>query len=432
MTPDLEEDWGSAPAGLPSPTIAVEVRPIGDVKPYPRNPRKISDKAVAKIAASINEYGWRQPIVVDGAGVVIVGHGRLLAARSLGLKEVPVHVAELTLAEAAAYRIADNRSGEEAAWDLGLLTLEIGALRGADFDLRPLGFDTSELARLNIDGYEGLTDPDAAPALPTDPLSKVGDVWLLGDHRLLCGDSTDKADVAACVGDHAPHLMVTDPPYGVNYEADWRTRVSRTKGFGGSPVGAKAVGRVDNDDQADWTATWSLFAGDVAYIWHASLHADEVFASIKSAGFALRAVIVWNKNRTIIGRGNYHWSHEPCAYAVRNGKNGHWQGARDQSTVWEITHRASETGHSTQKPAEAMRRPIANNSERGEAVYDPFVGSGTTIIAAEMLGRRCLAIEINPVYVDLAVKRWQAFTGQTATLEATGEPFGGSKVRADG
>jgi DNA modification methylase len=407
------------------------MRLIGAIKPYADNPRKIPEKAINKVAASISAYGWRQPIVVDNEGTIIVGHTRLLAAKTLGLKQVPVHVAEMTTDQANAYRIADNRVAEETSWNIDALAPLIGELKALDVDLRPLGFDARELEKLNIDGYEGLSDPDAVPALPEIPVTKTGDVWLLGDHRLLCGNSTAEADVAACVSDLAPHLMVTDPPYGVNYEADWRTRVSRTKGFGGSPVGAKAVGRVDNDDQADWTATWSLFAGDVAYIWHASLHADEVFASIKSAGFALRAVIVWNKNRTIIGRGNYHWSHEPCAYAVRNGKNGHWQGARDQSTVWEITHRASETGHSTQKPAEAMRRPIANNSERGEAVYDPFVGSGTTIIAAEMLGRRCLAIEINPAYVDVCVKRWQAFTGGTATLEATGEIFGGDKVRAD-
>ena len=245
-------------------------------------------------------------------------------------------------------------------------------------------------------------------------------------HRIICGDSTSADTVSVLLGDVKPHLMVTDPPYGVEYDANWRNERARTsEGMGNRALGAGAVGLVMNDGRADWREAWALFPGDVAYVWCASLHSHEVAESIVASGYDLRSQIIWDKTRLIIGRGHYHWQHEPCWYAVKQGATGHWSGDRKQTTVWSIPHQKSETGHSTQKPVECMKRPIENNSSPGQAVYEPFSGSGTTIIAGEMTGRHIYAIELNPAYVDVAIKRWQDFTGQAATLEGDGRAFAG-------
>ena len=236
----------------------------------------------------------------------------------------------------------------------------------------------------------------------------MGDVWLLGDHRLVCGDATDPSIVALALAGAVPHLMVTDPPYGVNYDPTWREKLGKA-GF--------AVGKVTNDHRADWRDAWALFPGDVAYVWHSALNGHEVRAGLEACRFQVRSHIIWDKGRLIISRGHYHWRHEPCWYAVRKGRTGHWAGDRKQTTIWLMPHRRSETGHGTQKPLLAMQRPMENNSRVGDAVYDPFVGSGTTIIAAEILGRRCHAIELDPVYVDVAVRRWEAHTGRQAKRE---------------
>lgn len=240
-----------------------------------------------------------------------------------------------------------------------------------------------------------------------EPITRPGDVWLLGDHRLVCGDATDPEAVAAALAGTTPHLMVTDPPYGVDYDPSWRVEVGK---------GALALGRVANDNQADWRQAWALFPGDVAYVWHGGKHAAIVSESLQACRFEIRSQIIWDKGRLIISRGHYHWRHEPAWYAVRKGRTGHWNGDRKQTTVWQIPHRRSETGHGTQKPIECMKRPIENNSALGDRVYDPFVGSGTTIIAAEISGRVCHAIELDPVYVDVAVRRWEAHTGRSARL----------------
>ena len=237
----------------------------------------------------------------------------------------------------------------------------------------------------------------------------------------MCGDSTDPGAVDAALNGVKPHLMVTDPPYGVEYDANWRNEAFRQDG---SPSDGRAIGKVANDDRADWREAWALFPGDVAYVWHAGNMAHVVAESLLASGLQIRSQIVWAKSQFVIGRGDYHPHHEPCWYAVRKGKTGHWAGDRKQSTLWQIPKPAkSETGHSTQKPVECMKRPIENNSSPGQAVYEPFSGSGTTLIAAEMTGRSCHAIELNPAYVDVAVKRWQAFTGKDATLEADGRSF---------
>ena len=219
-----------------------------------------------------------------------------------------------------------------------------------------------------------------------------------------------------------PHLMVTDPPYGVEYDADWRNKALRADG---TPIAGCAVGKVLNDDRADWREAWALFPGDVAYVWHAGSRSHVVADSLVACGFNLYSLIVWGKNTLIIGRGHYHPKHEPCWYAVRKGKTGHWQGDRKQTTLWSIDKpQKSETGHSTQKPIECMRIPIENNSRAGDAIYEPFSGSGTTIIAAEQTGRICYAMELSPNYVDVAVRRWQQYTGKRAVHAETGREFG--------
>lgn len=237
---------------------------------------------------------------------------------------------------------------------------------------------------------------------------------LKSKHRIMCGDSTSAEDVARLLDGAKPHLMVTDPPYGVEYDPNWRNEADRANG---KPYGARAVGLVSNDDKADWREAWALFPGDVAYVWHAGLFAPVVADSLAACDFHLRSQIIWSKSNFAIGRGDYHWHHEPCWYAVRKGRKGHWAGDRKQTTVWEIAKPAkSETGHGTQKPVDCMKRPIENNSKPGDAVYEPFSGSGTTIIAGEMTGRRVFAMELNPAYVDIAVKRWEQFVGGKAEL----------------
>jgi len=396
--------------------MKVELWDIERPKPYEGNPRKLPEKAIKKVAASIKEFGFRSPVVVDEQGIILAGHTRLEAAKSLGLKKVPVHVAEgLTEAQRRAYRIADNRVAQETDWLEDALKLELEALDELGFDLDLTGFDVPELNKL-MHSDEDVAKAEETPELPVNAVTVLGDVWLLGTHRILCGDSTVATDVDKVLAGVKPHLMVTDPPYGVEYDANWRNEALGE--------GKRAIGEVKNDGKADWTESWQLFPGNVAYIWHAGRHASEVQRSIEAAGFAIRCQVIWAKNNIAIGRGDYHWQHEPCWYAVREKKNGHWQGDRSQSTLWKIDKpQKSETGHSTQKPVECMRRPIENNSSPGQAVYEPFSGSGTTIMAAELTGRVCLAIELNPAYVDVAVERWQTFTGLSAIHEATGKTY---------
>lgn len=394
--------------------------PLGQIIPYARNPRR-NEKAIATVAASIAEFGWRQPIVVDEAMVVLAGHTRLAAAQQMGLETAPVHIAKgLSEAQARAFRIMDNRSGENAEWDNDLLGLELGDLQASDFDLDLTGFTDDELSNL----LNGLAEGDGAqegeddiPETPEDPVSRPGDLWVLGNHRLLCGDSTVATDVERVLDGVKPLLLVSDPPYGVEYDPSWRNQSGAAK--------TKRTGKVLNDDRADWREAWALFPGDVAYVWHGALHAGEVAESLEVSGFNIRSQIIWAKDRLVLSRGDYHWQHEPCLYAVKKTGKGHWAGDRKQTTLWQIANKDqdAETVHGTQKPVECMRRPILNNSSPGQAVYEPFMGSGTTLIAAETTGRVCYGIELNPAYVDVAVERWQQFTGEQAVLDSDGRSF---------
>jgi DNA modification methylase len=406
--------------------LQVTYRTVDQLIPYARNSRTHSDAQVAQIAASIKEFGFTNPILVDGEKGIIAGHGRVMAARKLGLADVPtIELAHLTDAQRRAYVIADNKLAENAGWDTDLLKIEVADLDAMEFDLDLLGFSPEALAGLLATATpEGNTDPNDTPDVPVDPVAVLGDVWVMGNHRLICGDSTDAHTVETLLGKVKPHLMVTDPPYGVEYDAGWRGKATNGDGSLLSTGKNRAKGKVENDNRADWREAWALFPGDVAYVWHASMFTPEVVSSLEESGFERRCFIIWSKSNFAVGRGHYHWQHEPCVYLVRKGKTGHWNGDRKQTSVWNIDKpKKSETGHSTQKPVECMKRPIENNSSPGQAVYEPFSGSGTTIIAGEMTGRSVYAIELNPAYVDVAVKRWQDFTGQVAVLESDGRTF---------
>lgn len=414
------------PKDAPWPAESVEMVALTDLVPYARNSRTHSPEQIEALAAAmLTRWGFTVPILRDEVGGIIAGHGRVMAAElnfkrgHLRFARVPAMTARgWSEEEKRAYVIWDNKSALLADWDESLLRVELSDLRGSGFDLALTGFSVSEVSTL-FAPPRGSPDLEETPAEPKVPVSRPGDLWVLGDHRLVCGDSTRADVVERVLGGRKPHLMVTDPPYGVDYDPNWRNVAERPDG---SKYGASAVGVVSNDTRADWREAWALFPGEVAYVWHGGLHGGTVEESLKASGFELRAQIIWRKSGLIIGRGHYHWQHEPCLYVVRKGGKGHWQGARDQSTVWDIDHRRSETGHGTQKPVEAMRRPIENNSEPGDFIYEPFSGSGTTIIAGQATGRKVLAVELEPTYVDVAVLRWMEFTGQEAFLD-TGEAW---------
>jgi DNA modification methylase len=415
--------------------IQIERWPVDRLIPSGVNPRTHSPEQVAQIAASIREFGFVNPILVGPDGGIIAGEGRLRAARTQGLREVPVIVLEhLSEVQRRALVIADNQLALNAGWDEQRLREQLAALQDEDFDLYLLGFDDQELARqLAEQEASGLADEDEVPDVPAAPVTRPGDLWLLGprkghpQHRVMCGDATASKDTTRLLaGPQPPVLMVTDPPYGVALEPEWREQV-------GLNPRTRQGGKIANDDRIDWSEAWALFPGAVAYVWHAGIHAAEVAWGLQACAFQIRSQIIWVKQHFAISRGAYHWRHEPCWYAVRRGQTGHWRGDRTQTTVWEVANLnpfggegAAEneaTGHGTQKPVEIMRRPILNHTRAGEACYDPFLGSGSTLIAAESTGRICYGMDIEAKYVDVAVLRWQRFTGQQAVLDGDGRTF---------
>jgi DNA modification methylase len=396
--------------------LDVEYWPLSRLIPYGRNARTHSDAQVAEIAGSIRAFGFANPILVGEKGDLIAGHGRLAAARQLGLNEVPVIVLRgLTEVQRRQLVLADNRIAMNAGWDMEMLKLELTDLAALSVDLSTMGFTEKELAKALTSNSPGLTDEDDVPEVAEAAISQTGDVWCLGNHRIACGNSTDPQIVTALLAGTSPLLMVTDPPYGVEYDPAWRHR----RGVNTSAKKAK----IANDERADWAAAWDLFPGQIAYVWHGALRSTIVAESLLKSGFAIRAQIIWAKQRLVMSQGDYHWQHEPCWYGVR--KKGNWTGDRKQTTLWSISTGGQdvETKHATQKPVECMRRPILNNSSPGQAVYEPFLGSGTTLIAAESCDRVCFAIELDPLFVDVAVRRWQRFTGKVATRLSDGVSF---------
>jgi DNA modification methylase len=402
--------------------LAIKQIAVSALIPYAKNSRTHDDAQVAQIAASIKEFGWTNPILIDGDKGIIAGHGRLMAARKLGMTEVPViELKDLTPTQKKAYIIADNRLALNAGWDDQMLTIELNELLEDKFSLDLLGFNADELnALLNpIEVTEGLTDEDEVPEPPLEPITKLGDVWILGNHRLMCGDSTSIDAVDKLMGGQSPNVMVTDPPYGINLDQSWRDKA----------LGSKALGKgnsnlVENDGRADWYDVWALFQGNVAYVWHASSYTDVVMESLRKANFEVKQQIIWNKSVMVMGRSDYHFKHEPCWYAIRKNKNHNWIGDRKQTTIWDAAppnhimggSKEDKTTHPTQKPAVLYEKAFLNHTNPGEYTYEPFGGSGTAIIVCEKLGRRSLTMELDPKYCDVIIKRWENFTGKKAVL----------------
>jgi len=401
--------------------IAIEVWPVVRLIPYSPNLRK-NDHAIEQMAASITQFGFKIPILARSTGEVVDGHLRLKAAEKLGIRAVPVILCdEWSDAQVKAFRLLVNRSVNWAEWDNELVALEIGELKALDFELSLTGFDPVEIDEFLFGGEK--EEPDSVvPELPQQATTRLGDLWICGEHRVLCGDATSAEAVGTLLGSVKPVLMVTDPPYGVDYDPNWRERA----GLGRQ----RQTGTVANDRQVDWSAAYGLFPGGVAYVWHAGVHAAEVAAGLESTGLRIRSQIIWAKQHFALSRGDYHWQHEPCWYAVREGHSANWCGDRTQSTLWQVANlnpfggsHEEATGHGTQKPVELMRRPILNNSLRGDIIYDPFLGSGTTLIAAHSTERICFGLDLDPRWVDVIVSRWQKFTGKTAVLASNGRAF---------
>lgn len=393
--------------------LEVRTVPIDSLEAASYNPRSISEAALAGLSESMRRFGVVQPVVWnERTGRIVGGHQRVRVLRAEGATEVQVVVVTLDETEERALNVALNNPAISGEFTDELQTI-LRDVQAADAEL----FDALMLDELVTSAKVG---PDSDADGPDDDADafgsifvELGDVWQLGKHRIACGDSTSPDVVGAVLQGDEPPLMVTDPPYGVQYDASWRAVPGA--------IEDRAVGPVLNDERADWREAWALFPGQVAYVWHADIYTATVHESLDACGLDARALIIWDKGRMVFGRGNYHHEHEPCWYMVRKGATARWRGGRKQTTVWRIPKpRKSETGHSTQKPIECMARPIRNHTTLGELVYEPFSGSGTTIIACEQEQRVCRAIELNPAYVELAIRRWESLTGEQAVRESDG------------
>ena len=415
---------GRAPSRQRERTIST----LADLCPDPLNSNRGTERGREALGGSLAQYGAGRSVLIDREGRVIAGNKTVERAKALkiplrvvrsdGRHLIAVQRDDLDLAtdpRARALAIADNRVSElDLDWDLDVLK----QLQTEGFDLSSF-WTAGELATLFGDKPAGQTDENAVVE-PGPTKIQLGDLFVLGKHRLLCGDATSAGDVTRALGGLDPILMTTDPPYGVSYDPAWRHRAM--------PSQRTAVGRVANDDQADWSRAFQHFPGDVAYVWHAGLKAGVVAASLDSSGFQVRSQIIWRKQHFALSRGHYHWGHEPAWYAVRKGAVNVWRGDRTQTTVWEIDNlnplggnRSGEnavTGHGTQKPVQLFVIPILNHTASGDVIYDPFCGSGTALIAAEKTGRTCIALDVDPVYVQVAVSRWETFTGRKARRES--------------
>ena len=396
----------------------IEIRSIDDITPYARNSRTHSDEQVAQIAASIREFGWTTPILIDEEGSVICGHGRLLAARKLGQAEVEVIVARgWSDAKKRAYVIADNKLALNAGWDMELLALELADLKEFDFDLGLTGFSDEELSKLLPDKTDGNTDQDEVPEVPADPITKPGDVWLMGKHRLLCGDSTSVDDMEKLTSGQLVDMWLTDPPYNVAYEGGTKDKLT-----------------IQNDNMGDEqfraflrdayvTADTVMKPGAVFYIWHADSEGYNFRGAARDAGWQVRQCLIWKKSSQVMGRQDFHWKHEPCLYGWKDGAAHLWANDRKQTTVLEFDKPSRNGEHPTMKPVAIFEYQLLNNTKGGDIVLDSFAGSGTTVIAAEKNGRVAHLMELDPRYCDVIIKRWQDFSGKSATLEGDGRTF---------
>lgn len=399
--------------------LSVNLRSVEALIPYARNSRTHSDAQIAQIAASITEFGWTNPILVDGENGIIAGHGRVLAARKLGFAEVPcLEIGNLTKAQKRAYVIADNKLAENAGWDKDLLALELGDLKAEGFDLDLLGFGIEDLGRLlEPDSKAGLTDEDDAPALGSNSISRTGDIWLCGNHRVMCGDSTKLSDVESLMDGYKADLVITDPPYNVAYEGKTKDAL-----------------KIQNDSMSNgefyqflYDVYAALFAvakdGAGIYVFHADSEGMNFRKAMLDAGWKLAQCCVWVKQALVMGRQDYHWQHEPVLYGWKPTGSHRWFSDRKQTTVWNFDRPQRNDVHPTMKPVALIEYPLCNSSRGGDVVLDLFGGSGSTLIACEKHSRSARLMEIDQKYCDVIVRRWQEFTGQQATLSGDGRAF---------
>ncbi|MFA7174480.1 MAG: site-specific DNA-methyltransferase [Kiritimatiellia bacterium] len=393
--------------------------PTDSLLPYIRNSRTHSDEQVAQIAASIKEFGFLNPIIIDGDNSIIAGHGRVMAAQKLGIKELPcIEASHLSDTQRRAYIIADNKLALNAGWDDDMLRIELEELGVAGFDLDLTGFSLDEIDELQIEEIEdGLTDEDSVPEVVDDPVSVLGDVWMLGKHRLMCGDSTSIESLEQLCKGQLVDMWLTDPPYNVAYEG--KTKDALT---------------IKNDSMADdqfrqflrdcYVAADSVMKpGAVFYIWHADSEGYNFRGAAQDAGWKVRQCLIWKKSSMVMGRQDYHWKHEPCLYGWKEGAGHLWAADRKQTTILEFDKPSRNGEHPTMKPVELFEYQMLNNTKGGDIIMDSFGGSGTTIIAAEKNGRVGYLMELDPKYCDVIIKRWQDYTGKEAVLEASGDKF---------
>lgn len=390
-----------------------------DLIPYARNARTHSDEQVVQIAASIHEFGWTNPVLVDEQRVIIAGHGRVLAARKLGLSTVPcIELSHLSEAQKRAYIIADNKLALNAGWDDELLKLELFALEEEGFDLALTGFDLDELADLMPEeGTEGLTDPDAAPEVQDEAITVLGDVWLLGKHRLMCGDSTSVDDIGKLCDGNLVDMWLTDPPYNVSYTGKTKDAL-KILNDNSTPDDFRQFLR-----DAYTAADNIMKPGAVFYIWHADSEGYNFRGAAQDSGWKVRQCLIWKKHAFVMSRQDYHWRHEPCLYGWKEGAGHLWAADRKQTTVLEFDRPSRSADHPTMKPVALFEYQMLNNTKGGDIILDSFGGSGTTMIAAEKNGRMAYLMELDAKYCDVIVRRWQNFTGLKVTREVDGRTF---------
>jgi DNA modification methylase len=411
-------------------SLHIEYRAVESLIPYAKNAKQHSDAQVAQIAASIREFGWGAPILIDGQNNVIAGHGRLLAARKLGMSEVPVvPMDHLTDTQRRALILADNKIGENASWEDELLGLELSELKDAGFDLDLTGFSQEEWERL-IAGKEsdttGHTDDDAVPKVEENPVSQPGDIWILGEHKLLCGDATKAEDYKALLGDELVDMTFTDPPYNVNYA---NTAKDKMRGKN-RPILNDNLGDGFGSFLTDACMNILTHTKGAVYIAMSSSELDTLQSAFRAAGGKWSTFIIWAKNTFTLGRADYQRQYEPILYGWRDGAEHFWCGARDQGDVWNVKKPQKNDLHPTMKPVELVERALRNSSKSRDLVLDPFGGSGSTLIACEKAGRRARLIELDPKYVDVIIRRWQQWSGKEAT-RADGTRFEKLSTGAD-
>jgi site-specific DNA-methyltransferase (adenine-specific) len=398
---------------------------VSSLIPYARNSRTHSDDQVSQIAGSIREFGFTNPVLIDAGGTIIAGHGRVMAAKKLGLETVPcIRLGHLTPSQVRAYVIADNKLALNAGWDDQMLRSELESLQDDGFNMDLTGFSDEELAELlEPEVVEGETDPDQTPEVPVEPITKLGDVWILGNHRLMCGDSTSIESAKRLMGDDLADLLITDPPYNVDMTAKNEMLQKAGKARKDESTFGIQNDKMSNDDFRQFlrdvysTANSVMREGGVFYIWHADSEGHNFRGACIDVEWKIRQCLVWVKSVFAIGRSDYHWKHEPCLYGWKDGASHYWGSDRSQTTVLDFKKPSKSELHPTMKPVELFEYQIGNSSKANDVVLDLFGGSGTTAIACERLSRKARLMELDPKYCDVIVKRWEDFTGKKAVLE---------------